>query len=171
MATISYRKNAISQIMNEHGVWIQDHESKAGLLWTAFRNRMGATSSPTMLFDLTSMITQVDGLDALVSPISHDEVDSVVKHMPNDKAPGPDGFNGLFLKKCWQFIKGDFYSLCSDFYLGLVNLECINTSYITLVPKKNSPEIVNDFWPISLMNISLKVITKILAKRLQVVIL
>ena len=36
MATISYRKNAISQIMNEHGVWIQDHESKAVLLWIAF---------------------------------------------------------------------------------------------------------------------------------------
>ena len=86
--------------MNEHGVWIQDHESKAGLLWTAFRNRQGATSSPTMLFDLTNMITHVNVLDALVIPFSHDEVDSVVKHMPNDKAPRPNGFNDLFLKMC-----------------------------------------------------------------------
>jgi hypothetical protein len=132
---------------------------------------MGATSSPTMLFDLANMITQVEGLDTLASPISHAEIDSVVKHMPNDKAPGPNGFNDLFLKKCWQFIRGDFYSLCSDFYSGMVNLESINTSFITLVPKKNNPETVNDFRLISLLNISLKVITKILADRLQTVIL
>jgi hypothetical protein len=50
MATISHRRNAISQIMNDEGVWIQDHEGKAGLLWNSFRNKMGTTSSPTMFF-------------------------------------------------------------------------------------------------------------------------
>lgn len=170
MATISYRRNAISQLKNEHGIWVHDHDGKAGLMWSSFINRMGMTSSPTMLFDLASLIHQVDGLDSLVSPFRTDEIDSIVKRMPNDKAPGPDGFNGLFLKKCWQFIKSDFYALCSAFYHGYVNLECINTSYITSVPKRESPETVNDFRPISLMNISLKLITKILADRLQTVI-
>jgi hypothetical protein len=91
--------------------------------------------------------------------------------MPPDKAPGPDGFNGLFLKKCWQFIKEDFYRLCWSFYNNNASLESINNSYITLVPKKEAPESVNDFRPIALMNISLKLITKILANRLQMVIL
>jgi len=171
MATISYRRNTISQILNEHGAWVQEHESKAGLLWTSYRNRMGTTSSPTMLFDLASIITPVEGLENIAATILPAEVDSVVKHMPNDKAPGPDGFNGLFLKKCWNIVKNDFYLLCTGFSLSLVNLESINKSFITLVPKKNSPETVNDFRPISLMNISLKVITKVLAERLQSVIL
>lgn len=91
--------------------------------------------------------------------------------MPNDKAPGPDGFNGMFLKKCWQFVRGDFYRLCANFFTGHLNLECINTSFITLVPKKDSPKIVSDYCPISLMNISLKIITKVLADRLQTIIL
>jgi hypothetical protein len=132
---------------------------------------MGTTSSPTMLFDLGSTITYTKGLDDIAAPILQDEVDSAVKSMPNDKAPSPDGFNGLFLKRCWQIIKDDFYSLCASFSSGLANLECINKSYITLVLKKDSPKTVNDFRPISLLNISLKVITKILADRLQAIIL
>jgi hypothetical protein len=69
-----------------------------------------------------------------------------------------------------QTVKNDFYRLCNDFYLGAVSLDSTNTSYITLVPKINSPEIVSDYRPISLMNINLKLVTKILADHLQAVI-
>lgn len=86
-------------------------------------------------------------------------------------ASGPDGFNEHFLKKCWQLIKPDYYRLCADFHSGQVNQQSINDSLIMLVPKVLNPEIVNDFRPISLLNISLKIITKLLADRLQGVIL
>jgi hypothetical protein len=87
--------------------------------------------------------------------------------MPTDKAPGPDGFNGLFLKKCWHLVKEDFYNLCDNFFHGQGTLEGINSSFITLIPKKDVPETVNDYRPISLMNLSPKMVTKILADRLQ----
>src|SRR5438132_13839352 len=38
---------------------------------------------------------------------------------------------------------------------------------ITLIPKKASPETPNDFRPISLLNSSVKLLTKILANRMQ----
>jgi len=171
MATISYRKNSISQIQNEHGAMVQDHAGKAGMLWAAFRHRMGNTSSPNMTFDLSQLIQPVNDLHSLVDPFLQEETDLIIRRMPSDKAPGPDGFNGLFLKKCWHIVKQDFYSLCWNFYEGLVNMESINNSYITLVPKKENPETVNDFKPIALMNISLKLLTKLLADRLQGVIL
>lgn len=40
-----------------------------------------------------------------------------------------------------------------------------------LIPKKDSPVTVNDFKPISLLNYSLKLLTKLIANRLQAVIL
>jgi retron-type reverse transcriptase len=123
-----------------------------------------------MLFDLANLIIPPEELQHLEAPFQQDEIDQVVKRMPSNKAPGPDGFNGLFTKKCWNIIRGDFYDLCEDFSLGTANLECISKSYITLVPKTNSPETVSDYRPISLMNVSLKLITKILADHLQSII-
>ena len=107
----------------------------------------------------------------MAEPFQQMEIDLIVKRMPTDKAPGLDGFNGLFMKKCWHIIRSDFYSFCNDFYLGSAHLECINTSFITLVPKIDSPETVSDYRPISLMNSSPKLVTKILADRLQSVII
>ena len=68
-------------------------------------------------------------------------------------------------------IKEDFYRLCRVFFDCNVNLESINSSFITLVPKVNNLETVNDFRPISLLNCSIILLTKILADRLQQVIL
>lgn len=73
----------------------------------------------------------------------------------------------MFFKKAWTIIREDIYSLCNDFFSHKADLKSINSSYITLVPKKDNPEIVSDFRPISLLNSSLKIITKVLANRLQ----
>jgi hypothetical protein len=95
----------------------------------------------------------------------------VIKEMPSDKALGPDGFNETFIKKCWPIIKEDFYNLCFDFFVGNVDLQSINNSFITLIPKVNTPHTVNDFRPISLINGAIKIITKLMGDRLQKVIL
>jgi hypothetical protein len=95
------------------------------------------------------------------------EMDDVIKEMPPDRATGPDGFNGLFVKRCWPIIQKDFYCLANEFHKGTLNLQNINGSFITLVPKKAVLECVNDFQPISLTNVCLKFLTKLAANRLQ----
>jgi hypothetical protein len=49
--------------------------------------------------DLSNII-QPHELSHLDNPFNEEEVTNVIKEMPIDKAPGPDGFNGKFLKKC-----------------------------------------------------------------------
>ena len=124
-----------------------------------------------MGFDLDTLIARVDGLEDLSQPFTDSEVDAVIKNMPPDRAPGPDGFSGLFLKRCWPILKEDFMQLVKEFYEGRCSLECLNTSLITLIPKKLRPEVVGDFRTISLTNTCLKFLTKLLANRLQKVIL
>jgi hypothetical protein len=98
-------------------------------------------------------------------------LEDIVNALTNDKSPGPDGFNNEFIECCWPIIGDDIFSLISDFYNGTIDLESINFSFITLIPKIDNPMNAGDFWPISLLNSVLKIITKILANRLQKIIL
>ena len=64
-------------------------------------------------------------------------------------------------------IKQDFYNLYTAFYNGQICLQSINGSHITLVPKIDGPTRISEFRPISLLNSSVKILTKLLANRLQ----
>jgi hypothetical protein len=60
--------------------------------------------------------------------------------------------------------------LLSLFCPGDNSLEVINGSFITLIPTKDNLRTDNNFRPISLLNGSLKLLTKLLATRLQSVV-
>ncbi|XP_071685378.1 uncharacterized protein [Lolium perenne] len=173
-ATINYRHNYISMLQNSDQAEIHDHEGKAAILWQAFKERMGNSDNPDMQFNLEGILESnvtEEMNNLLQAPFSHKEIEDVVKNLPNDKSPGPDGFNNEFVKCCWSIIAPDIKKLISDFHAGSISLESINSSYITLVPKTENPLTPGDFRPISLLNCVLKIITKLLANRLQDIIL
>ena len=167
MATERYRRNTMASLQMSDGHIVTDHGQMASIAWDCYKQRMGTSNGINMLFDLNSLVKRVDGLEELTEGFTTKEMDDLVKHMAVDKAPGPDGFNGMFLKKCWPIIKQDFYNLASDFHQRSICLENINSSFITLVTKKPSPEQINDYRPISLTNTCLKFLTKMVADRLQ----
>ena len=95
-----------------------------------------------MHFDLESLYGQKPDasiFENLELPFTEEEVNVVVKELPLDKSPGPDGFNNEFFKSCWDIIKEDLLRLIYDFHVGKLLLESINTSYITLIPKGSIP--------------------------------
>ena len=121
-----------------------------------------------MHFHLPSLLqhqASPSDFEQLEIPFTEEEINEVVKQLPPDKSPGPDGFNNEFFKSCWDIIKPDVTRLIHEFYAGKISLESINTSFITLVPKGPSPSTANDFRPISLLNCCLKLITKIACKQ------
>ena len=158
-------------LQDKQGTEHTEHHSKAAILWKSFKERLGQSAPTNDHLNIISLIKRMDGLSDLERPFSRKEIDDVVKHLPSNKASGPDGLNGYFIKACWDIISEDFYKLIEDFYEGHIPLQSINSSYITLIPKKDNPTSPNDFRPISLLNCTIKIITKILANRLQGIVL
>ncbi len=173
ITTKRYRINTVSQVMDQNGQIVYLHDQKGSLFYQSFKNRMGIriSCSPRMVFDLNDLFLPRADLEYLTDMFSTQEIDSLITLIPANKAPGPDGFNGFFMKKCWHIIAQDYYRLAAHFHAEATDLQVLDNSYITLVPKKPSSETVNDFRPISLMGLSLKFLTKLMADRLQGVIL
>lgn len=59
-----------------------------------------------------------DCFEALLSPITKQEVCNVISVMDNNKAPGSDCFNVLFFKKAWNIIGDDIFATINDFFIS-----------------------------------------------------
>nr|XP_043616324.1 uncharacterized protein LOC122588274 [Erigeron canadensis] len=106
----------------------------------------------------------------LVACFSLDEIKNAVWSCGGDKAPGPDGFSFALVKKHWISMKDDICNMVSEFHThGSIPPGC-NSSFITLIPKVSNPTIMSGFRPISLIGIQYKIIAKLIANRLALVI-
>ena len=96
IATYVFRHNYITYLMTMDGQQVFDHDHKAAILWASFKDRIGTETICTQNFDISHLAMEEDLYD-LDRPSSNDEIDDIINNMPNDKSPGPDGFNGLFM--------------------------------------------------------------------------
>ena len=99
MATHSHRKNFITTLTIADGDLISDHEQKAFILWEDSKNRLNISDYNGMTYNLSEII-QRHNLDDLHDRFSSEEINCVIKDMPNNHAYSLDGFNGLFIKRC-----------------------------------------------------------------------
>jgi hypothetical protein len=95
-----------------------------------------------------------------------EEVWSVIKALPPDKAPNLDGFTARFLQVAWLVIR--YEVLMTLLPRGFHN---INEVLMTLLPKYAEAKGIRDYWPISLIRsvgkLFSKVLTNILAPNLN----
>lgn len=96
-----------------------------------------------------------------------DEIKKATFQLGSDIAPGPDSLNLRFYQRFWEVVKEDLFNTFQDCIDGTLNSRIMDYSYICLIPKKESAKQANDFRPISLINGVQKIISKILANRLE----
>lgn len=90
-----------------------------------------------------------------------------MRESDGNKAPGPDGFNMLCFQQCWKVFKGDILNFFREFYTNGRLAKGINSSFITLIPKKENPCGIANYRPINLIGSLYKIVSKVLANRFK----
>lgn len=111
-------------------------------------------------------IPETVNLEALCDYPTPDEIKQTVFSMCGDSVSGADGFPASFYQKCWDFVSEDVIEAVLDFFDGNPMPQSFLITTIILIPKVDNPKSWTEFRPISLCNVTNKIISKILNARL-----
>lgn len=82
--------------------------------------------------------------------------------MEKGKALGLDGFTIDFFQSCWDLVKEELWEVVEESKRTKRVLKDFNATFLSLIPKEHGADSLGKFWPISMCNVVLKIITKVM---------
>ena len=159
------RRNNISNL-RYNGVQITDE----GGIRNAFKQNLEGllgVENKVLTFNPAALYSTNPGLLVLEEPFTTIEIEVVVKQLARNKASGPDGLPNEFLQSQWPIIKEDICHIVQRFYEHNIDLANVNKANVIMIQKKEAPQEISDYQPISVLNVIPKLLAKILANRLR----
>lgn len=131
-----------------------------------FTSQLPSSRDISIITDLISpSVTDVMN-EKLNLPFS-EEVGKALFDLNPNKAPGSDGFMVFFFQKEWDTVEKDVTVVV----LGILNqgelLVHWNPTIITLIPKSKDTVSMKDYRPLSLCNVTYKIIARALTNKLK----
>ncbi|XP_063816354.1 uncharacterized protein LOC135055814 [Pseudophryne corroboree] len=103
----------------------------------------------------------------LCTPWTEREIQSSLKALKKDKAPGPDGFINLFYITFQDSLSPLLLNLYNDASSNPFPREMLEARVITILKPGKNPSLCANYRPIALLNTDIKMYAKLLANRLN----
>ena len=92
---------------------------------------------------------------------------AALKSMSKGKTPGSDGLPAEFYLTFWDILKEDFVEIVNNCFVEGIMPESLRSALITLLFKKDDPQLLKNWRPISLLNVDYKILTKVLVNGIK----
>ncbi|XP_019425747.1 PREDICTED: uncharacterized protein LOC109334402 [Lupinus angustifolius] len=164
------RRNQILGI-SINGVWCEDNDDVACGISNYFKNTFNCDNYVLPTLDgVDFQRISNSQLDNISGNFTTEEIKTTMWSCALEKIPGPDGFNFKFFQEFWDTIKDDISLFLKEFQVNCKLPKGLNSSFISLIPKVLNMVRIEDYRPISLVGSLYKIIAKVLAERLKVVL-
>ncbi|XP_056698440.1 uncharacterized protein [Spinacia oleracea] len=169
-----YAINSIDTLYDDHGTKMTTDTEIQAEIKKFYEKLIGTAATSLTGIDVPivrhGIQLSVDDAESLFVPVSDLEIDTAIKGINVNKAPGLDGFNSFFFHKTWSIVKADIYNAVREFFDTGVLPKPINNTVVTLIPKIQNASNVKDSRPIACCSVVYKIISKNLTARMQGVI-
>jgi hypothetical protein len=166
------KMNLIVKLKDAGGTWREGNASIKPIIQDYFSQLFTSevdNTSQELLQKVKPRVT-AEMNERLIAPFTEKEVKEALFAIGDFKAPGTDGMHAIFFKKFWPFIEDAVTKeVLVSLQTGVIPTGW-NETAIILIPKVNDPELITQFRPISLCNVLYKIISKVLANRLKVIL-
>ena len=168
-AVVRRRKNSIDALRGEDGIWLVNLSDIREHVVSNFQQLFTEEEAYCSL-DLENLINSSISMPEnahLCQLPSPDEIRDTVFSMQSLKSPSPDGLPPLFYKKYWYIVGQSVATAIQNLFSFGKLLKELNYSFIILIPKIQSHSTINHYRPISLCNMTYKIISNLLVDRLK----
>lgn len=167
-ASARKQKNTINRIKDVHGEWKDTEEEIQAVIVNYFTEIFSSSGVAGRLSD-REKVNQVAESEnnELIAEITDAEVKSAVFSMHPEKSPGHDGLNPAFFQAYWHIVGTDVVQFCKNYMCTGELPGGINATLVCLIPKTKTPQEMKDLRPISLCNVLIRILSKVLANRLK----
>ena len=173
-ATIRRARNQIKGLWDSNNHWQVSRRGMENIIFEYFGSIFQSCNPSQGDLDniLEGIVPRLDpSLNCyLDSDFSEVEIRKATFDIGALKAPGKDGFPGIFYQKFWSIVGPNVVRACLEILNRGGSMDKMNETLIVLIPKKKTSERITDFRPISLCNVVYKIVAKSIANRFRQVL-
>lgn len=171
VATKRKKNNYISHLINSDNEVVDSHDEMCKVAVEYIRSVfVGGNNDSIQIEEGDRCIISKEQNFNLTADNNFSEFTLAVKQMHPDKSDGPDGYSPTFFQHFWDLLGEEVFTCGRDWLIDDSFPANLNDTTLVLIPKKDNSERMMRLCPIALCNVLYKILAKVLANRLKVIL-